>query len=84
MSDNDDFFDQANSWAQKLHGESLTDDQIVNEFAVSGFERRVAMLHQIEQAEDKGEITDLRKAAHRMGLKRKLNNTHHALRLAGK
>jgi hypothetical protein len=42
------------------------------------------MLHQIEEAEDKGEITDLRKAANRRVLKGKLNNIHHTLRLAGK
>jgi hypothetical protein len=79
-----DFFDQANWFADKFHGSPLSDEEIVREFAVRGFESRVAMLHQIDAAEDQGEITDLRKAANRMNLKRKLNQTHHTLRLAGK
>ena len=80
----DDFFDQANWFSDKFHGTKMTDDDIVREFAVRGFESRVAMLHQIDAAEDHGEITDLRKAANRMSLKRRLNPTHHSLRLAGK
>jgi hypothetical protein len=80
----DDFFDQANWFSDKFHGTKLSEDDIVKEFAVRGFEARVAMLHQVEQAEDKGEITDLRKAANRMNLKRRLNQTHHTLRLAGR
>jgi hypothetical protein len=80
----EDFFDQVNGWAEKFHGTKMSDDEIVREFAVRGFESRVAMLHQIGAAEDQGEITDLRKAANRMNLKRRLNATHHTLRLAGK
>jgi hypothetical protein len=82
-----DYFDQVNGWAEKFHGTKMSDDEIIKEFVVRGFESRVAMLHQLEQAEDKGELTseaDIRKAANRMNLKRRLNQTHHTLRLAGK
>jgi hypothetical protein len=79
-----DYFDHVHWFSEKLHGSKMTNDEIVNEFAVRGFESRVAMLHQIEAYEDPGAVTDVRKAASRMNLKRRLNQTHNALRQCGK
>jgi hypothetical protein len=81
-----DFFDEANWFSERFHGSKLSNDEIVAEFSVRGFESRVAMLHQIENYEDKGEVTrgDLRKASQKMALKRRLNERHHLQRLAGR
>jgi len=81
---NKDYFDHVQSFSQKMHGSKMTDDEIVNEFAVSGQERRIAILTHIENYEDPGEVTDLRKAANRMQLKRRLNQIHHERRQAGR
>jgi hypothetical protein len=79
-----DYFDHVQDFSRKMHGSTMSNDEIVGEFAIRGFESRVAMLHQIETYEEPGEVTDVRKAASRMNLKRRLNQTHHALRQAGK
>jgi hypothetical protein len=81
-----DYFDEAKWFSEKFHGSTMTDDEIVREFAVRGFETRVAALHHIDKMEDKDEITrgDLRKASQKLALKRRLNEVHHLGRLAGK
>jgi hypothetical protein len=81
-----DYFDEAKWFSEKFHGSTMSDDEIVREFAIRGFETRVAALHHVDKMEDKGEVarSDLRKASQKMALKRRLNEVHHTLRQAGR
>jgi hypothetical protein len=83
---NKDYFDHVQAFSQKMHGQTMSDQEILREFSLSGRERQIAILTHIESMEDPGEITrgDLRKASNRMNLKRQMNHILHVNRLAGK
>lgn len=79
----DKFFEEVDWFQKKFGGENpVTDDEMSHRFALHGPERRIAMLHQIES--DDSEITDLRKSARSMNLKRRLNSEHQLLLKAGR
>lgn len=86
MADDDrDFIERADSSAEKLHGQAMPIDDIAQNFALYGLEKRAVALERFD-AELRGEIEsgshNLRRHAQLMALRRKMGGVHEALRKA--
>lgn len=86
MPDDDrDFIGRANSVAEKLHGEPMTTDEIANNFALFGLQKRTAALERFD-SELRSEVDSsphsLRRRVQLMALRRKMGGVHEALRRA--
>ena len=86
MPDDDrDFIERANSVAEKLHGEPMTTEEIANNFALFGLQKRTAALEKFD-TELRGEIDSsphaLRRRVQLMALLKKMGGVHEALRKA--
>jgi hypothetical protein len=86
MSDDDrDFVEWATSVAEKLHGKPMTTEEIANNFALFGLQKRAAALERLD-TELRGEIDSsphgLRRRVELMALRKKMCGVHEALRKA--
>ena len=86
MADDDrDFLERAESVTEKLSGQPVPIDQIADNFALYGLQKRAATLEDFD-AELKGEIESgshsLRRQVRLMALRKKMGNVHQALRKA--
>jgi len=86
MADDDrDFIERADSAAEKLHGHAMPIDEIAQNFALYGLEKRAIALERFD-SELRGEIDsgshNLRRRAQLMALRRKMGGVHEALRKA--
>jgi hypothetical protein len=86
MPDDDrDFIERASSVAEKLHGEPMTTEEIANNFALFGLQKRTAALEKFD-TELRGEIDSgphaLRRRVQLMALRKKMGGVHEALRKA--
>jgi hypothetical protein len=86
MADDDrDFLERAESVTEKLNGQPVPIDQIADNFALYGLQKRAATLEDFD-AELKGEIESgshsLRRQVRLMALRKKMGNVHQALRKA--
>ncbi len=83
--DDRDFIERAESVTKKLYGEPASIDQIADNFALYGLEKRAATLENLD-TELRGEIGSgshsLRRHARLMTLRQKMNGVHEALRKA--
>jgi hypothetical protein len=86
MSDDDrDFIERAASTAEKLHGSSPDNDNMIENFALCGLKKRASVLDGLD-AELRGEIGSgahsLRRRVQLMTLRRRMGGVHEALRKA--
>jgi hypothetical protein len=86
MQDDDrEFIERANSVAEKLHGEPMTTEEIADNFALLGLQKRAAALDKFD-TELRGEIDssphNLRRRVQLMALRKKMGGLHDALRKA--
>jgi hypothetical protein len=86
MADNDrDFIERVESITEKLHGQPMPIDQIADNFALYGLQKRAATLEDFD-AELRGEIDSgshsLRRRVQLMALRKKMGGVHQALRKA--
>jgi hypothetical protein len=86
MADDDrDFLERAESATEKVHGQPMPIDQIADNFALYGLQKRATTLEDFD-AELRGEIGSgshsLRRQARLMALRKKMGNVHQALRKA--
>ena len=86
MADDDrDFIERASSVAEKIHGEPLAADEITQNFALYGLQKRMAALEQFD-TELREEIDSsphkLRRRVQLMALRKKMGGVHEALRKA--
>ena len=86
MADDDrDFLERAGSVTEKLYGEPIPIDQIANNFALYGLQKRADALENFD-TELRGEIDSgshsLRRRVQLMALRKKMGNVHQALRKA--
>jgi hypothetical protein len=86
MADDDrDFIERAESVTEKLNGEPASIDQIANNFALYGLNKRATTLENLD-TELRGEIGSgshsLRRHARLMVLRQKMGGVHEALRKA--
>jgi hypothetical protein len=83
--DEHDFIERTQSANEKLNVSSMTIDEIADNFALYGLEKRAAMLESFD-AELRGEIGSgshsLRRHAQLMALRKKIGGLHEALRKA--
>ena len=84
-NDGQDFFERAASAADKLHGQPVDGDEMVENFAICGLARRANLLQSMD-VELRGELDSsphsLRRRAQLMELRRKMGGVHEALRKA--
>ncbi len=88
MADDDrDILERAESMAEKLNGQPIPIQQIADNFALYGLQKRAATLEDFD-AELSGEIDygshSLRRQVRLMALRKKMGNVHQALRKAKK
>ena len=85
MQDNRDFIERAESAAEKVHGESMTTEEIAANFALYGLQKRAEALERFD-SELRGEIDSsphtLRRRVQLMALRKKMGGIHEALRKA--
>ncbi len=85
MDDDRDFIERTESETKKIHGEPMSIEDMVDDFALYGLEKRTAALENID-TELRGEIGSgahaLRRHARLMGLRQKMGQVHEALRKA--
>jgi hypothetical protein len=86
MADDDrDFIERTGSVTEKLLGQRASADQMAENFALYGLEKRTATLEGLD-AELRGEIDSsphtLRRRVQLMALRRKMGGVHDALRKA--
>jgi hypothetical protein len=85
VADDRDFVERAQSKTEKLYGEPMPIDEMVDNFALYGLTKRAAALENLD-AELRGEIGSgshsLRRHAQMMALRKKMSGVHHALRKA--
>jgi hypothetical protein len=86
MADDDrDFIERTESASEKLNGKPQDIDEMADNFALYGLEKRVAALESFD-AELQGEIDsgshNLRRRVQLMTLRRKMGGVHQALRKA--
>ncbi len=86
MSDDDrDFIERADSVATNLHGQSMTTEEIANNFALLGLQKRTEALDKFD-TELRGDIDSnphsLRRHVQLMALRKKMASVHEALRKA--
>jgi len=79
------FLEHTESVTEKLYGQPMPIDQIADNFALYGLEKRVAALEKLD-SELRGEIDStphsLRRRVQLMELRRKMGGVHEALRKA--
>jgi hypothetical protein len=78
----DQFFKDVSWFHQKFGGDGLSDQDIVDRFAVQGMEQRISTLKQIR--DDQTESDDLRRTARNAKVARQLNSVHQALLKVGR
>jgi len=85
MTDDRNYLERTNSMTEKACGEPGTINEIADNFALYGLDRRAAVLDNLD-AELSGEIDSgsesLRRHVRLMELRRKMTGIHHALRKA--
>jgi hypothetical protein len=86
MADDDrNFIERADSLTEKLYGNSASLDQIAENFALYGLDKRATALESFDN-ELRGEIDSsphsLRRRVQLMALRRKMGGVHEALRKA--
>ena len=85
MPDDRDFIERADSVAEKLHGEPMTTEEIANNFALFGLQKRAAALEKFN-TDLRGEIDSsphsLRRRVQLMALRKRMGGVHEALRKA--
>jgi len=86
MADDDrDFLERAESVTEKLYGQPMPIDQIADNFALYGLQKRADALENLD-AELRGEVDagshSLRRRVQLMVLRKKMGNVHQALRKA--
>jgi hypothetical protein len=85
QGDERDFIERSCSVAEKLHGEPMTTEEITNNFALLGLQKRTAALEKFD-SELRGEIDSsphsLRRRVQLMALRNKMGGVHEALRKA--
>jgi hypothetical protein len=85
VDDDRDFIERAQSATEKLYGEPMPVDEMVDNFALYGLKKRAAALEDLD-AELRGEIGSgshsLRRHARLMALRQKIGGMHEALRKA--
>ncbi len=79
------FIERAESQTEKLYGEPMSIQEMVDDFALYGLKKRAAALEDLD-AELRGEIGSgshsLRRHAQLMALRKKMGGVHEALRKA--
>ncbi len=84
-TDERNFIERAESETEKLYGEPMSIDEMVDDFALYGLKKRAAALENLD-AELRGEIGSgshsLRRHAQLMALRKKMGGVHEALRKA--
>ncbi|MEH2557186.1 hypothetical protein V1286_004715 [Bradyrhizobium algeriense] len=84
-NDDRDFIERADSAAEKLHGEPMTTEEIANNFALFGLQKRTTALEKFD-TELRGEIDfsphALRRRVQLMALRKEMGGVHEALRKA--
>jgi hypothetical protein len=84
-SDDRNFVDRAESRTEKLYGDPMPVDEMVDNFALYGLKKRAAALEDLD-AELRGEIGSgshsLRRHARLIALRQKIGGVHEALRKA--
>jgi hypothetical protein len=82
-NDQRNFIERAKSETEKLYGEPMSIDDMVDDFALYGLKKRAAALEDLD-TELRGEIGSgshsLRRHAELMTLRRKMGSVHEALR----
>lgn len=85
QGDERDFIERASSVAEKLHGEPMTAEEIANNFALFGLQKRTEALEKFD-SELRGEIDSsphsLRRRVQLTALRNKMGGVHEALRKA--
>lgn len=85
VDDGRDFIERAQSETEKLYGEPIPIEEMVDNFALYGLKKRAAALEDFD-AELRGEIGSgshsLRRHAQLMALRKKMGGVHEALRKA--
>ena len=86
MADDDrDFIERANSVAEKIHGEPMTTEEVANNFALFGLQKRTEVLEKFD-TELRDEIDssphNLRRRVQLTALRKKMGGVHEALRKA--
>lgn len=85
QEDERDLIERSSSVAEKLHGEPMTIDEIANNFALLGLEKRTAALEKFD-SDLRGEIDSsphsLRRRVQLMALRKTMRGVHEALRKA--
>jgi len=85
MEDGRNFIERAESETQKLSGEPMPVEDMADDFALYGLQKRAQALENID-TELRGEIGSgahaLRRHARLMGLRQKMGEVHEALRKA--
>jgi hypothetical protein len=83
--DERDFIERAESETEKLYGEPMSIDKMVDDFALYGLNKRAETLENLD-AELDGEIGSdshsLRRHAQLLSLRKKMGSVHEALRKA--
>jgi hypothetical protein len=84
-NDDKNFIERAESETEKLYGEPMSIDDMVDDFALYGLKKRAEALESLD-AELRGEIGSgshsLRRHAQLMTLRKKMGSVHEALRKA--
>jgi hypothetical protein len=85
MEDDRNFIERAQSVTEKLDGEPMSVEEMVDDFALYGLKKRADALENLD-AEMRGEIGSgahsLRRHARLIGLRQKMGDVHAALRKA--
>ena len=85
QEDDRDFIERSSSVAEKLHGEPMTTEEIANNFAILGLQKRMEALEKFD-TELRGEIDSsphaLRRRVQLMALRKNMRRVHEALRKA--
>ncbi len=85
MEDDRNFIERAQSATEKLDGEPMSVEEMVDDFALYGLKKRAAALENLD-TELQGEIGSgahaLRRHARLIGLRQKMGDVHQALRKA--
>jgi hypothetical protein len=84
-SDDRNFIERAESETQKLYGDPMSTEDMVDDFAIYGLKKRAEALENLD-TELRGEIGSgahaLRRHARLIGLRQKMGDVHDALRKA--
>ena len=84
MSDDRNFLERLQGISQNWTGESMSEDDVVNEFKLYSHSRRAQALDEIDSQFESADTSDLKKYSEFCDMRRRLKSTHHALRKAGR